>query len=197
MHRLGLSIAITVVAVILAGLHLAFPHIEVDALTSVLALIAFSPWLAWILKSIELPGGVKLEYRDLERIGREAATAGLDAAPKEERRPPKYGYTAQEDPNLALAGLRIEIERRLRAIADAKGWEAQRVPVRQVMRQLASEGVISKHEESVLDELMGLLNSAVHGAQVAPESARWAAETGPRLLAALEETLSGLPEVDW
>ncbi len=94
---------------------------------------------------------------------------------------------AQEDPNLALAGLRIEIERRLGAIARARGLDDRRSSVGQLLRQLASVGAISQAEVSVLNDLVIVLNRAVHGAEVEPRAAQWATEIGPSLLAALDE----------
>ena len=52
-------------------LHVLFPGIQVDAIT--VSLIAIVPCLAPLFKSIELPGGVKVEFQELEEAKRRAA----------------------------------------------------------------------------------------------------------------------------
>lgn len=111
----------------------------IDLTTLLLLVIAALPWLAPIFKSLELPGGLKVEFQELEKAKEEASRAGLLAKPAENKREPAYLLVAQEDPNLALAGLRIEIERRLAAIARVKGLEDRRYSIGQLLRQLATK----------------------------------------------------------
>lgn len=42
------------------------PDIKVDTTTLVLLGVAISPWLSKVIKGVEVPGGLKLEYRDEE-----------------------------------------------------------------------------------------------------------------------------------
>jgi hypothetical protein len=58
------SVLVSVVALTLAGLHVLSPDLEIDAITLGLLIIAMVPWLGPVIKSIELPGGIKLELRD-------------------------------------------------------------------------------------------------------------------------------------
>jgi hypothetical protein len=58
---------VTAVALALAILHLLVPEIEVDAITIALLILAAAPWLAPLLKAIELPGGWKFEFRELKQ----------------------------------------------------------------------------------------------------------------------------------
>ena len=83
--------------------------------------MAILPWLGFIFKSVELPGGLKVEYPALEKASEDAAKVGLLGAPRKREESP-YLAIAEQDPNLALAGLRVEIERRLREIAKAEAW---------------------------------------------------------------------------
>lgn len=62
-----IAVAITVAAVALALVHSIGPDVEIDAVTVTLAIVALVPWLGPIFKSIELPGGWKLEFQDLKR----------------------------------------------------------------------------------------------------------------------------------
>jgi hypothetical protein len=189
-HRMkGKTLAkiLSLVALLLVLAHILFPNARVDLTTVFLLLVAALPWLAPLFKSVELPGGLKVEFRDLEKAKEDAARVGLLAKPIGNRQELSFMRVAEEDPNLALAGLRIEIERRLGAIARARGLDDRGSSVGQLLRQLASVGAISQAEVSVLNDLVILLNRAVHGAEVEPRAAQWAIEIGPSLLAALDE----------
>jgi hypothetical protein len=61
-----LALAISVAALLIAAVHLVWPGLEIDAVTLVLLAIAAVPWLAPIFKSIELPGGWKFEYQQIQ-----------------------------------------------------------------------------------------------------------------------------------
>jgi hypothetical protein len=45
-----------------------YPNARIDAITLALFAIAIVPWLGSILRSLELPGGWKVEYNDLKRL---------------------------------------------------------------------------------------------------------------------------------
>jgi len=68
-----LSIVITVVGLLLAAAHIAWPErIQIDAVTLGLLLLAAAPWLGRIFQSVEFPGGWKLTYREFQqRVERE------------------------------------------------------------------------------------------------------------------------------
>jgi hypothetical protein len=67
----SLAIAISVTALVVAGVHLIWPELHIDAVTLALVVVAIAPWLAPIFKSIELPGGLRFEYQQIERQVRE------------------------------------------------------------------------------------------------------------------------------
>src|SRR5438046_619352 len=95
----------------------ACPGAHVDWITLGLLVLALVPWLGPLLKSIELPGGLKLEFRELMQSGQRVERAGLVAAAA----PADAPEVGLDDPKLALAWLRVEIEKRLRALASAHG----------------------------------------------------------------------------
>jgi hypothetical protein len=190
MKQYAAHIAISAVALVFVAIHLIWPQLGVDGPTLALLLLASLPWLGAVFKSIELPGGLKVEYPDLLKAQRNADDAGLlkfSEAAAREKGLLTFAPIAEEDPNLALAGLRIQIERRLRAIAQARGISAERKSIRQLLRLLSEQGVLSEQQLSVLNDLLDLLNRAVHGAQVDRRSGEWAIEVGPQLLAALDD----------
>jgi hypothetical protein len=112
-------------ALLLVAARLIWPSLRIDGTTVMLIALALVPWLGSVLKSVELPGMIKFQYRDLQRAKRSAEEAGLlsPAATPERGKEYSFQQIAGDDPNLALAGLRIEIEKRLRQIAESRGIE--------------------------------------------------------------------------
>lgn len=180
--------SITVLVLLVALAHLVWPSVAIDAITVTLILAAVLPWLSSLFKSIELPGGLKVEYREVEKIEERARKAGLLT---EDPTKPIASYTfqtiASTDPNLALAGLRIELEKRLVKLAESRQMNVTRTGLNQLLVDLNRRELIRNDERSLLADLTGLLNSAVHGAAVDPSVLEWALSIGPEILKALDE----------
>ena len=115
-----LQIIITIGALMIGILHMIYPNIVIDAITISLIVIAIVHWLGILFKSLELPGGLKVEYKDIEKVRDEADKAGFKVQDsKSKNQEFVFLQIADRDPNLALAGLRIEIEKRLIKIAQS------------------------------------------------------------------------------
>ena len=185
-HRI--QVGITVVAILVAVAHHVFPAWALDEWTMYCLVIAVLPWLAPLFKSLELPG-VRLEFQDLERAEQQADKAGLLSQPVAG---PEFFFqvVADHDPNLALAGLRIEIERRLIQIAEQNGVGTRNVGIGRLLNYLSDKNVLSQEERSVLADMTTMLNKAVHGAEVDHRAAEWAIEVGPQLLSALDKRIA-------
>ena len=184
--------SVTLCALILAIAHLIWPNIAIDAITLALVLIAILPWLAPLVKSLELPGGWKVEFQELQKAASRADTAGLLAAePSRSEDSFSFQSISKRDPNLALAGLRIEIEKRLSKLAEVNNVEQRRGPmgIGQLLRALAQREVLTNEERSILSDMVNMLNAAVHGATVDRQSADLAIDVGPRLLTSLDERI--------
>lgn len=179
---------VTLGALGLALIHLVWPTLAIDAVTLALLVIALLPWLAPIFKSLEFPGGWKVQFQDLQNAAERADKAGLLAA---QPAPPPAEFTfqqlAESDPNLALAGLRIEIEKRLNTLAEKHGIEPRGRGLGQLLRLLTQKQALTPEASSTLADMTGLLNSAVHGASVDPRASNWAISVGPRVLKALDD----------
>jgi hypothetical protein len=157
MNRKILTWLITGGAVIAAGVHLVWPDIGIDAITITLLLVATVPWLAPLFKAVELPGGVKVEFAELEKAQREAESAGILATPRTHReREVGSRLIPTDDPNLALAGIRIELERRLRKIAERNGVSANRRGAGVLIRDLQVRNILSREQSSILEDLLPL-----------------------------------------
>jgi CheY-like chemotaxis protein len=77
--RLGVSVG----ALLIALIHIWKPHLQIDSITMVLLVISVLPWVQSLIRSIELPGGVRLELRELRELAKGAsqdATLALTAA---------------------------------------------------------------------------------------------------------------------
>jgi hypothetical protein len=131
---------------------------------------------------------VKVEFQDLENVAKRADAVGLLAATESTPKQPPYSFqlVAATDPNLALAGLRIELERRLDALARAHGYDGPARGIGNLLRYLNSRELINGAERNLLNDLAALLNAAVHGAEVDAMAAERALDIGPRILEALE-----------
>lgn len=182
---------ISSVAIVLLIIHLIWPNLRIDAISLTLIAIAVIPWLAPLFKSIELPGGMKVEFQELKSVTDRAEKAGLVAP--EPATPPEMEFAfqlvANTDHNLAMAGLRIEIERRLVQLAESRGIRSERRGIGILLRDLNVRQLINGAERAALSDLSGLLNSAVHGATVEKAALDWALEIGPRILRALDDRI--------
>ncbi len=179
---------ITTGCLVIAVIHAIWPSFAIDSIFLILILIALFPWLAPIVKSLEFPGGWKIELQEWQKTVSRAESAGLLS-----EEIPENGLAfslsdiVQADPNLALAGLRIEIEKRLSTLAQAYDT----LPIKgkgvgQLLKVLANKNVLSREETSILYDMVSLLNAAVHGATIDYASASSAIETGKRLLSSLD-----------
>lgn len=208
----GIRWLITALALLIAVGHFLWPTFSLDTIYIIALVIAFIPWLAPVIKSIELPGGFKIEVQDLKEITDKLT--GLAVEPEQPPRvseaPPqqqqRWEYRPQQsqrapapvdpfiairqlaatDPNLALVAFRIELERRLVSLAQRHGLATQRQGAGQLLRRLQANQAITPSVASGLAELLALCNQAVHGAEVSPGAAQWMLDVGPGVLAALD-----------
>jgi len=189
---------ISTVVVSLVIAHLLWPNAKIDGVTATLLLVALLPWLQPLFKSLELPGGLKVEFQELERVAARADAAGLLSTQTPIAKAGYYSFQmiATTDPNLALAGLRIELERKLVQLAESRGHRDVPRGIGQLLHYLNQRELINGRERSVLGDLVPLLNSAVHGAKVDTEAVNWALDVGLRILAALDQR-AGSREVSY
>ena len=187
-----IQIVVTLSAVALVVVHAVWPEWKIDGITVSLLIVAVLPWLAPLFKSLELPGGWKIEFRDLQRARAKADQAGLLSSLDTTSKAEVYSFelVAEGDPNLALAGLRIEIEKRLRKLAESRNLDIKKTGIGNLLNMLGNTKALNQEERSVLADLLDMLNSAVHGAAVDHRAAAWAIDVGPLLLKNLDDKTS-------
>lgn len=185
------QILITLVALLVAIIHVAFPDLTIDAITVFLLVVALLPWLIPLVRSLEFPGGWKVEFQELEKARNKAEKAGLLSNKAKQAKTPSYSFESilDKDPNLALAGLRIELEKRLVQIAKLNKLNVSKASINQLLRLLNQEKILTSEESSALSDMSGLLNAAVHGADVDKRATEWAMEVGPKVLHSLDEKI--------
>jgi hypothetical protein len=186
------KLSISLVAASAIVLHALFPHFRIDAITIGLLVVGIIPWLSKVIDSFELPGGWKLKFRDLEQAAARAEKAGMlsdDISKKDENR---YSFQSigESDPNLALAGLRIEIEKRLKTLAEKNGIGTRMQSARRLLQMLAAKKIVTAEEQSVFEDMILLLNAAVHGARIDARAYAWAMKYGPGFLKSLDAKIS-------
>jgi hypothetical protein len=101
---------ITIVAVAMAAGHLIWPNLRIDPVTFGLFLVAGLPWLASVVRSIEVPGVGKIEMQELERRVERAEGAVASAEIKSETAlqqvaQPSLPQSAGEEALVELSGL--------------------------------------------------------------------------------------------
>jgi len=179
----GLRILISGVAVLLLGVHILVPSFKIDAASIALLILAILPWISSLIESVEFPGGYKVTLRDVQ-------SATMKITPMDhiesESSAPEKDIPDQLDPRLSLVQLRIEIETRLRAIAQSHGIEGRK-PLMPLFRELQLRGILRNPVLSGLQEVVVAGNKAAHGAEVEDDISDWAVEYGPQILAVLDE----------
>lgn len=108
---------ITTTALIVATAHFIWPRFSFDTTYIILLVIAVMPWLAPIIKSIELPGGFKIEVNDIRNAANKVTDTGaLKSGTFAKEAQPSINVPesadelatvrrlASTDPNLALVG---------------------------------------------------------------------------------------------
>lgn len=187
------SLLLSALALLLALLHLLLPQIRIDPVTLFLMGVALLPWLAIVLRSIEIPGGWKFEFRDrLKAASLEIEQAGL-LAKQTKAIKKKAELIEDEDPNLSLVRLRIELEKRLRRVAESHNMKNEHMGFKELMRALFEKKIVTGEEYMALVNITGLLNAAAHGTEVGSVGSAWAIDIGPRLLAGLEKRIEKKP----
>ena len=200
-----LKVSVTIVALSLAAGHMLVPSINIDTITLVLLVLALLPWLLPYVKEIEIPGVVKITLPDAKAITDQIDKDNIVLVPAAELKLKGYAPTvvvteepdatienlrtiAESNPNLAVAGLRIEIEKRIKRLAELNGMPTERRGLHRLIRELRDKKVLSKTAAGGLLDLVVLGNSAVHNAEVTRDAAEWVLDVGPSILRQLDVT---------
>ena len=188
-----LKIAISFAATAAIVVRIIWPSIKIDVIALGLLIVVVLPWLSSILESAKFPGGWEVKFRDVHQAAAQVTASSEAVLPSVSE--PSFVAIAGQDANLALVGLRIEIEKRLRQLA-AKAGLPERQSLWYIFRELRRREIINAQALRGLDDLIGAGNSAAHGATVQDSVAQWAIDYGPKVLAVLDDHLKGYDDDD-
>jgi hypothetical protein len=102
----------------------------------------------------------------------------------------RLASVAASDGNLALVGAGIEIEKRLRDLAEGAGLDASSRSATYLLAELVRADAIPPAVASGLRDLIALRNKAAHGVPVTEGAARWALDELPIILRTLDAAKS-------
>lgn len=182
-----------IVFLTLAILHSIFPQITIDAITIALIILAFLPWLPSLIKEITLPGGTKITFRDLKEPSENIIEEGKseDIEPKFDeddlKRQKQLEYSIMENPSLALVSVRIEIEKRIRELAQIHLKPERIISLKRTVSELVKKQILSPSITGSLLELIHFGNKAAHGEEVSDDVVDWALEYAPKILSILDQ----------
>jgi hypothetical protein len=205
------KIILSLIAIVIAGAHIFLPSVTIDAITIALLVLATLPWLLPYIKDFEIPGVVKISLPETKAatdklkeehiINAKSARFKITTYPATITATPA-AQTDQEilestfeslrrisetEPNLALVGFRIEIEKRIVRLAQFFDLKTERIGLSRLVRELIKREIISTNAGSGLTELIALGNKAAHGANVTREAADWVLDVGPSILTQLQD----------
>lgn len=133
---------------------------------------------AFTVGPLSMPGITREEVQDaLESVSPSAP--GIPPAAEV----PEPVWATVGDPNLALAGWRIDLEKELRGLARAYDLPLREIQSpRRTIALLSQNGVIDRQADDGLQRLLTLANAGVHGAEVDPSVVNLLRDDGIRLL---------------
>lgn len=161
------NIIFSIVFTILTILKLFFKF-EIDNTTIILVLLIFLPWLIQELQEFELTGIGKFKLKDKEKenikedikeIEKNTNISSQNSSEKE-----IFIDFDIEDPTFILAEMRINIENILRKICTKNDINIndRHIGIIQISQVLLNNEIISKEDFSIIREIVGILNRAVH-----------------------------------
>ena len=164
-------------------IHVGF--LKLDWIGFALVVLAALPWLVPVVQAISLPGGIGITLKQvtdasnkvIENVPTSTTTSGVE---KEYRFP-----ISTDDPYLVLVAIRIEIEKRLRDLAEKGGVES-RQPLMRLVRNLERTEVLPPDLAGGLTELIEVGNRAAHGVKIEGDVLNWASTYADHVLRALD-----------
>lgn len=191
------KITASIIFMAIFSLRLWKPEIKIDSLSVILLVLAMIPWFIQYIKSLEINGIGKVELITKDQkdiIEKNVEEIGIINNSNEEIRKNYSFYKLRyEDPKLALAGLRIELESTLEKIMKKNQLmsTSRFSGIRKMAIILSENKIISNSEYALILDITGILNNAVHGKLDSYDSRNFdlVFNTGLKLLTSLNNKL--------
>lgn len=162
------------------------------ALLVLLIIVAFAPFA----KSITLPGGSEVVFDALARAIRQTGLAMRDTQPGgQPTNPPPSGKAGasdwrayiDSDPKIALAGLRIEIDQKVRELAAIRNVDdSDSKTVNEILNVLKLKEVLNLNQLHAIESVVSLSNKGVNTVEVPASVTSLASEVGERAIKILD-----------
>jgi len=159
---------VSFILVILIIAHGFFSHsFQVDNATILLiALLIFLPYIPLLSRIKFGDFEAEISHEDVKKLG-EKADEIPQAEGNESRKTEELTLLAENDPTLALAKARIEIEKRVRTLAEVYLKDTPpHLSLRYLVNQLGKNDIIDHQLVSLLQDVVGVANQAIHGATI-------------------------------
>ncbi|WP_028308242.1 hypothetical protein [Desulfitibacter alkalitolerans] len=182
------KVFLSTLAMFLTSMHLFHPEFELDTIAIVLILLAIAPWITHLIKSVELPGGTKIDLKALKDIEVNMARAGL--LEEAEHKSDMIFFSenaAYENPRIALACLFFEVEKTLKSVAEIHHIPAQHNNLDSLLGLLYDKKIISYEQKSALLQLIALLIRAFQDCKIDKNASNWALRIGPKIIKSMDK----------
>lgn len=199
MKNIIIKITISLLATALLFYHLFIKKLELDPTILFFIFLIFLPWILSIIKSIEF-FGLKIELKDAQSATNKLTQASVMINTPHRKQvttkikstvstsSPELKILSEYDPNLALVGIRIELEKRIRKIGE-KYEINHHIPLLKLVKMLSDKGVFTYEIMNGLIELIGLGNKAAHGVKVSKEASDWVISKSEEIITLLDSYL--------
>ena len=156
----------------------------VDGFTVSILFILLIPSIAQYLRRAKIPGA-EFEFKDEIRKTEEIVQRSVEQAEKERTKGKRkflpfetFKLSAAKelldsDPVLALASLRIEIERKLRSISELLHLQTGKgTSPSKLIQVLKQKKILSSEQIEALQRIISMCNKAIHGSSISIEEAK-------------------------
>jgi len=164
-------------------------NLTVDS-TSILLLVVMllSPFVAAIKKIKFGDFEAEIDIDEIRKIKSETEKILNESQEDREERPEIYATSdaikelAESDPVIALAKIRIELEKVLGQIARFNSVKVSGFALGTLVNKLTNQEIVSHDVGKALREVIALCNRAIHGETISEEGARTIVDVGVELL---------------
>ena len=173
-------IVIVIIGLSLIVIHGFWNNFLLDYFTLIIFVVIAIPTLSVFLKRAKI-GNAEFEFREEIQTTKKAVKESVEKAKSNPKAKPSifetfnlYGSKnlLSSDPVLALASLRIELEKKLNRAMDFMKLPAKRLTLSQKIEELGNRQFLTKEQITAFRKIIDLCNKAVHGYQVSKAEAK-------------------------
>jgi hypothetical protein len=198
-NKFCVKIFVTFIAASVAAIHLIFPGLKIDYVTGAFVILALIPWMEPLFKSINLPGGAGIQYRDLQKTETLVEESGLIYRPIEEDL--ESGHTisnteftavAANNLDLTIPAFQIELDKNLRQLADKNGITASGKSILTLVDGLEEKKIINGYEAGAIKSLIISLNKYAMAGNNMEKFTEWVINKGPGIINGLKRKINNI-----